>query len=267
MKSIHQLCDMTDRITLITGATGYIGRALTETVAELGSHVLLLDLKTDTLQSFANEIEQKYKVSAKYIELDLEDESAISGLATTIRNFYPKIDVLINNAAFVGTSDITGWVTAFEEQSVSTWKRAMDVNLTSAFALSKECINLLRASENGSIINVASIYGVYGPDLSLYEGTSMGNPAAYSASKGGLLQLTRWLATTVAPEVRVNAISPGGVFRNQPEKFCERYIQRTPLKRMATEEDFKGAVAYLASDMSCYVTGQNIIVDGGWGVW
>ena len=267
MKSIHQLCDMTGRVTLITGATGFIGKAITETVAELGSHVLLLDLETDALRTFANEIEKKFKVSAKYIELDLEDESRISGLSEIISDYYPVIDVLINNAAFVGTSDITGWVTSFEEQSVSTWKRALNVNLTSAFALSKECINLLKTSEHGSIINIASIYGVYGPDLSLYEGTSMGNPAAYAASKGGLLQLTRWLATTVAPEVRVNAISPGGVFRNQPEKFCERYIQRTPLKRMATEEDFKGAIAYLASDMSCYVTGQNIIVDGGWGVW
>ena len=126
---------------------------------------------------------------------------------------------------------------------------------------------LLKKSRGGSIINIASIYGSYGPDYQLYEGTSMGNPAAYAASKGGLLQLTRWLATTLAPNVRVNAISPGGVFRNQPENFVKRYVARTPLRRMATEEDFCGAISYLSSDLSRYVTGQNLAVDGGWGVW
>ena len=95
----------------------------------------------------------------------------------------------------------------------------------------------------------------------------MGNPAAYAAGKGGLLQLTRWLATVLAPDIRVNAISPGGVWRNQPEAFLKRYIERTPLKRMAAEEDIKGAVVYLASDMSSYVTGQNLMVDGGFTVW
>jgi NAD(P)-dependent dehydrogenase (short-subunit alcohol dehydrogenase family) len=106
-----------------------------------------------------------------------------------------------------------------------------------------------------------------GPDLRLYEDTTLGNPAAYAASKGGLMQLTRWLATTLAPHVRVNSVTSGGVWRNQPKTFVERYIARTPLKRMATEEDLTGAVAYLASDLSAYVTGQNLVVDGGWTVW
>ena len=103
--------------------------------------------------------------------------------------------------------------------------------------------------------------------MRLYEGTVMGNPAAYGASKGGLLQLTRWLATVMAPAVRVNAITPGGVWRNQPEPFRTRYEERTPLRRMATEEDLKGAIAYLASDLSSYVTGHNLVVDGGWTTW
>ena len=95
----------------------------------------------------------------------------------------------------------------------------------------------------------------------------MGNPSAYAASKGGLVQLTRWLATVLAPKVRVNSISPGGVFRDQPDEFCQRYIERTPMRRMATEEDLKGAIAYLATDLSSYVTGHNLIVDGGWTTW
>jgi len=95
----------------------------------------------------------------------------------------------------------------------------------------------------------------------------MGNPAAYAASKGGLLQLTRWLATVLAPDIRVNAISPGGIWHNQPESFLEKYVMLTPLRRMATEEDLKGAIAYLAGDLSTYVTGHNLIVDGGWTSW
>ena len=119
----------------------------------------------------------------------------------------------------------------------------------------------------GNIINIFSIYGEYGPDWRLYEGTTMGNPAAYAASKGGLIQLTCWLAITLAPDVRVNVISLGGVFRNQPEAFVRRYEDRTPLRRMATEDDFRGAIEYLASDMSRYVTEQNLRVDGVWGEW
>ncbi len=103
--------------------------------------------------------------------------------------------------------------------------------------------------------------------MRLYDETPLGNAAAYGASKGGLLQLTRWLATVMAPYVRVNAISPGGVWRNQPEIFVKRYEERTPLRRMGMEEDFKGAAAYLASDLSAYVTGQNLAVDGGWTTW
>ncbi|MBN1551042.1 SDR family oxidoreductase, partial [bacterium] len=125
----------------------------------------------------------------------------------------------------------------------------------------------LARSQHGSIINIGSIYGIAGPDMQLYEGTSMGNPAAYAASKGGLVQLTRWLSTVLAPNIRANAITLGGVARRQPEPFCSRYIEKTPLRRMATEEDVKGAAVFLASDMSAYVTGQNIIVDGGFTVW
>jgi NAD(P)-dependent dehydrogenase (short-subunit alcohol dehydrogenase family) len=122
-------------------------------------------------------------------------------------------------------------------------------------------------SKGASIINVASIYGIAGPDWSLYEGTKIGNPAAYAVSKGGLIQFTRWLATTVAPGIRVNAISPGGILRGQPKNFVERYSAKVPLGRMAKEDDFRGIIAYLATDLSEYVTGQNISIDGGWSIW
>ena len=123
----------------------------------------------------------------------------------------------------------------------------------------------MKKSKNATIINVSSIYGVYSPDLEIYQGTKLGNSAAYAAAKAGLIQLTKWLSKALAPRIRVNCISPGGIFRDQPKKFVKAYIKKTSIKRMAKEDDLMGVFAFLASDASAYVTGQNIIVDGGWG--
>jgi NAD(P)-dependent dehydrogenase (short-subunit alcohol dehydrogenase family) len=133
--------------------------------------------------------------------------------------------------------------------------------------MAQEARAALLASGHGSVILLASIYGLVGPDPTLYADTGLANPAAYGVSKGGIIQLTRYLATVMAPRVRVNAIAPGGVWREQPDVFRERYEARTPLRRMAVEEDLKGAVAYLASDLSSYVTGHTLVVDGGWTAW
>ena len=177
------------------------------------------------------------------------------------------LDILIHCAAYVGTTQIPGWAVPFEQQTVAAWDSALRVNLTAAFVMAQEGQAALVASGHGSIILFTSIYGLVGPDLSLYSGTDMQNATAYGVSKGGLIQLTRYLATVMAPRVRVNAIAPGGVWRGQPDVFRERYEVRTPLRRMAIEEDLKGAVAYLASDLSSYVTGHTLVVDGGWTAW
>ena len=134
-----------------------------------------------------------------------------------------------------------------------------------AFHLSQGLYKKLKQSGNGSIINISSIYGVYSPDWKIYKETNLGNSSAYASAKAGLIQLTKWLSSTLAPNIRVNSISPGGIFRDQPKKFVKAYNNRTSLGRMATEEDLMGIIAYLASDASSYVTGQNIIIDGGWG--
>jgi NAD(P)-dependent dehydrogenase (short-subunit alcohol dehydrogenase family) len=141
------------------------------------------------------------------------------------------------------------------------------VNLTAAFLLVKAAREHLGRSGHGVVINVASIYGHVGPNMGLYADTPMGNPAAYGATKGGLLQLTRYLATVLAPKIRVNAISPGGIERGQERSFVRRYESLTPLARMGTEEDLKGIMAFLASDASAYVTGQSFPIDGGWTAW
>ena len=267
MRSLQELMSLKGRRAIITGANGGIGQQMAIAIAELGGDLVLVDKLGTEYGELLDILHSSFSVDVICTDCDLEDGSSREKLISDLANHKDTLNILINNAAFVGTSGLEGWVTKFRDQTVDTWRRAIEVNLTAAFDLSKGLAPKLKQSKCGSIINIASIYGVSGPDYSLYEGTQMGNPAAYSASKGGLIQLTRWLSTTLAPEIRVNVISPGGVFRNQPAEFVTRYESRVPMKRMATEEDFKGTIAYLASDLSGYVTGQNILVDGGWTTW
>lgn len=267
MTTLKQLSNLKGRRALITGATGGLGKVIADTLAELGADLVLVDREKSALDRLSESLIKRWGVKIESQICDLEQQEQRTELVARLKSGRSKLNILINNAAFVGTSDLQGWSEPFEGQTVETWRRALEVNLTAIFDLSQGLAPLLKADEGANIINIASIYGTYGPDWSLYKGTSMSNPAAYGAAKGGLIQFTRWLSTTVAPTIRVNAISPGGIYRNQPEQFVERYKAKTPLGRMATEDDFRGVVAYLASDMSKYVTGQNIIVDGGWGVW
>ena len=164
---------------------------------------------------------------------------SIENLINNVKKELNHLNILVNNAGFVGTSELTGWNTTFEKQSVESWRRAFEVNLTAVFELCQGFAPIMKDSIGSSIVNISSIYGLLGPDWRLYAETNMGNPAAYGASKGALIQFTRWLSTTLAPSVRVNAICPGGIFRNQPESFVSQYEQRTPMARMAKEEDFK----------------------------
>ena len=267
MRSIKKLMSLKGKRALITGANGGIGRQLARTITELDGDLILVDRPNLDYSELLDYIQGDSDSQISCVECDLENEEDRATLVSKVLSQKEPLNILINNAGLVGTSDLKGWVTDFNNQTVETWRRAIEVNLTAAFDLIKGLSPKLKESGNGSIINVGSTYGVAGPDYSLYEGTEMGSPAAYAATKGGLIQLTRWMATTLAPDIRVNAFSPGGVFRGQPNKFVERYEARTPLGRMATEEDYKGIVAYLASDLSAYVTGQNILVDGGWTVW
>lgn len=267
MTTIKQLINLKGRRALITGATGALGKVMSDTLAELGADLVLVDRPESDFENLAKTLTQRWGVKIQYRGCDLEQKNQRSELIEWLITSGENLNILINNAAFVGTTDLQGWAVPFEEQTVDTWRRALEVNLTAVFDLCQGITPMLKLSDGASIINVASIYGMHGPDWSLYEGTSMSNPAAYGASKGGLIQFSRWLATTIKPNVRVNTISPGGIFRNQPEEFVRRYEARTPLGRMATEDDFRGAIVYLASDLSKYVTGQNLAVDGGWGAW
>jgi NAD(P)-dependent dehydrogenase (short-subunit alcohol dehydrogenase family) len=264
MTTLMELSNLKGRQALITGAAGGLGQIFAETLAELGADLILVDLHGTDLDDLAERVVKDWGVSVTSIYCDLENQDQRSGLIQQVTNSKSDLNILVNNAALVGSSDLKGWSVPFEEQSIDTWRRATEINLTAVFDLCQGLLPLMKNATGANIVNLASIYGSYGPDWSLYKDTEMGNPAAYAASKGGLIQFSRWLATTIAPNVRVNTIAPGGIFRNQPDRFVTRYEARTPLGRMAKEDDLRGALAYLASDLSRYVTGQNLIVDGGW---
>lgn len=265
MKKVTELFDLRGRVALVTGGSGHLGLAIGEALVECGAHVVVVDRDEAPTHARAKQLEAHGGVACPALAADLATADAAT-LVTTAAAFFGRLDVLVNNAAFTGASNLKGWAVPFTDQSVEAWNAALAVNLTAPFALAQAAAAHLEKT-NGSILNVASIYALVGPNFDLYAGTKMGNPAAYNASKAGLLQLTRYLATALAPRVRVNALSPGGIARGQAEAFAEKYVARTPLGRMANEEDFKGAVAYLCSDASRYVTGQNLVVDGGFTVW
>lgn len=267
MRSIKALMDLRGRVALVTGGGGHIGAVICDALAELGANIVVADIDEKTCNTVSENIMELHAVEAFSLTIDLADENVVKSVPLKVLDYFGRLDILVNCAAFVGTSDLEGWVSPVQEQSSCTWRKALEVNLTVPFVLTQACAEALASSGNGSVINIASIYGVVGPDMGLYVDTDMGSPAAYAASKGGVLQLTRWLATVLAPEIRVNAVSPGGVWRDQSVTFRERYTEKTPLRRMATEEDIKGAVVYLASDLSAYVTGHNLVVDGGWIIW
>lgn len=254
---------LSGRRALVSGGAGHIGSACAETLIELGASVAILDKESEACARSADNL----GANATALPCDLSDEQSTRAAIDRGVQLLGGLDILIHCAAFVGTTQVEGWAEPFEKQAVSAWDQAIRINLTAPFVMVQQARTALQKSGHGSVILFSSTYGSVAPDMSLYADTTMANPVGYGASKGGLLQLVRYLASLLAPAVRVNAISPGGVLRGQPDAFQKRYETRTPLRRMATEEDLKGAIAYLASDLSAYVTGHNLMVDGGWTIW
>jgi len=257
---------MNSRVAAITGGAGQIGRTLGHALAQVGCDVCLLDIGGERAAEEAARLQDEFGIRASAFCVDLTDEKSVEAAAQHVRQHHGRLDVLINNAAYA-TLTLPRDGKAIGQQTLEQWQPNIDVCLLGTFLATRAFVPQLRPSKHGVIINIASIYGVVGPDMRLYDGTDMGNSAWYAAAKGGIVQLTRYFATTLAPEIRVNCIAPGGIWRNQPESFQARYIDRTPLRRMATEEDLCGAVVYFASDLSTFVTGQVLLVDGGWTAW
>lgn len=256
---------MTARVAAITGGAGHLGRAFAHRLASRGVRIAVLDKDAATGAALLQELAARHGGDHHHIGVDLMDPASFGAARQAIQAEFGRLDYLVNNAAFY--DDTPGWDVPFEQEGYEAWLKVMRVNLLAPFFLTQALHPLLAASDDAAVVNIGTIYSVVGPDHGLYEGTTMTNPAAYTASKGGLLSLTRWLSTVLAPQVRVNMVSPGGIARGQDADFVKRYEQRTPLGRMAVEEDVVGLVALLLSPEGAYITGQHMVVDGGWTAW
>ena len=259
-----QLFDLSGREAVITGGAGNLGGVFARALAGAGARVTLLDIDGDALTRRADELKA---AGAKYVDVmvgDLSDPTAIASAFAGIGRRAKRLDILVNNAA--GKS--AHFMSDLEALPLEDWDQVLRVNLTAPFLCTKAAIPLMRAAGRGSIVNIASIYGLVSPDPRIYEGSTIQTPPVYTASKGGIAALTRYVAIYHAKDgIRCNTITPGGVFAGQTDRFVAQYSARVPLGRMAKADELGGALLYLASDASSYVTGHNLVVDGGWTAW
>lgn len=261
------------KTAIVTGGAGILGNHFCRGLADAGANVAIVDMNIENATVLAREIKQKYDVIASAIHCDLTSEQSVKKMVETVVSEFGGIDILHNNAAGK-SSDLNNFFAPFEEYELDQWKEIMSTNLDSMFLVAKHVGKVMKAQRTGgSIIQTASIYGIMGPDNRIYDGSyylerQINTPAIYSASKGGVVALTKYLATYWAKDgIRVNTITPGGVESGQNEAFKQNYGNRVPLGRMAQAEEMVGGLIYLASDASSYVTGQNILIDGGLSAW
>jgi NAD(P)-dependent dehydrogenase (short-subunit alcohol dehydrogenase family) len=238
-----------DRIIIVTGGNGLLGKAIIERIKAEGAFCVNFEINHKTNNDLSN------------VECDITNQESIDNALSLVIDKYHKIDGLVNNA-YPKTKD---WGDKFEDIKIDSWKQNVDWQLNSYFYMSQKVAIQMVKQKRGSIINMASMYGVVAPDFTVYDGTNMTMPAAYSAIKGGLVNLTRYIAAYYGPQqIRVNTVSPGGIFDNQNTIFVRNYEKKVPMRRMGTPSDIAPSVVFLLSDDSKYITGQNLIIDGGW---
>ncbi|HUF78877.1 MAG TPA: SDR family oxidoreductase [Thermoanaerobaculia bacterium] len=263
-----ELFDLRGEVALVTGAAGLLGEVWAEALAGAGADLVLTDLDGDAAARRAEGLVGAAGVRAIGCALDVtrpEDWERAIGEAG--RAIGPP-SVLVNNAGYTNRTPSAHFGAAFEAFPLEEWRAILDVNLTGTLLGCQAVGPGMVARGRGAIVNVASLYGLVSPQHPIYQGTGQRQPAAYSVSKAGVLALTRYLATLWAPDgVRVNAITPGGVRAGQDERFLERFAERCPAGRMAEREELRGAIVYLASPAASYVSGHNLVVDGGWTAW
>jgi NAD(P)-dependent dehydrogenase (short-subunit alcohol dehydrogenase family) len=260
--------DLSGKVAIVTGATGLIGRHHCLALAEAGAKVVACDISKEMLDKFLPEIPGE----AIAIAADVTNEDQLKGARDQILEKWGRIDILVNNAAINDMFEnpaMAAQQSMFENYPVDMFRKSLEVNVTGIFLCSQVFGSVMADNGYGSIINVASTYGVVGPDQSIYrnrEGKqTFYKSAAYPATKGAVINFTRFLAAYWGEKgVRVNTLSPGGVENGQDDWFIENYSRKTALGRMAAPTDYRGAVVFLASDASSYMSGANLIVDGGW---
>ncbi len=242
---------LNDKIIVITGGSGLIGSAIINSLICEGARVVNLDI--NTLKNTQEELD--------FIECDICDYDASKNAINQIIQKYSRIDGLINNA-YPRTTD---WGSSFDVISSESWETNVNWQLNSHVYITKYVMETMKKHKKGSIVFMTSIYGMVGNDMSLYEGTQISTAPPYSAIKGALINFSKYLASAYGKfGVRINCISPGGVFDNQDQKFVDEYEKRVPMKRMATPEDIAPSVSFLMSDDAKYITGHNLVIDGGW---
>jgi len=263
------------KTALVTGALGLLGREHCRALGAAGARVVVADLDHDACQAFARELQTSSHAETLGYGLDVTDPGSITALCTEAEKEMGQITILVNNAAINDRFEspaVAAEQSRFEAYPLPLWRQSFEVNVTGTFLCAQIIGTRMARLGRGSIINIASTYGMVGPDQSLYrqpDGTqAFYKSPAYPATKGAVLSFTRFLAAYWgAKGVRVNALSPGGVRNGQEEYFVRNYAARTPLGRMAMPGDYRGALVFLASDASLYMTGANLVVDGGWTAW
>lgn len=273
---VQEKFDLTERVAVVTGGVGLLGAEFCRTLAEAGAAVAVVDLNESASQAAAESLTNSgYK--ALSVPTDIKQPDSVKSAVDQVVSKFGRIDILVNSAALDPKFDpdaVNKGITpgAFEDYSLDLWNSALDVNLTGMFLMTQACVRpMLEHGKKGSIINICSTYGLNGPDQRIYvkDGKRVAfKPVYYTVTKAGVLGFTKYLAAYYAEtEIRVNALTPGGVFNNHEEYFVKNYSAKTILGRMAHKDEMNGALLFLASDASSYMTGNNLVVDGGWTAW
>jgi gluconate 5-dehydrogenase len=264
-KSLQQLFSLKGKTAVVTGGAGYLGTAISETLAELGANLILASRDQAKCQKECEELIRltKGSIRAVALELDVLRKDSAAEFFVRVHEHFEAVDVLVNNAW-------SGNKNTWESIGNEDWEHDIDMSLNSVFRMTKAAFGDLKATR-GVILNIGSMYGHIGPDYRIYDGKEFANPPSYGAAKAGVIQLTKYLASFLSPHgIRVNALSPGA-FPHPPtqrhEEFMRRLSSKNPMNRIGQPEELKGAVALLCSDAGSYITGQNLCVDGGWAIW
>lgn len=264
--NVKKLFNLSDKVIIITGAAGMLGSRYAYGLSKQGANVVLTDINFSECKKIEKNIKNSFETDPHSIKLDLTKTKSIKSMVSSVLKKYSKIDVLINNAAYQGNPKIR--TAGFEKLSLDVWKQAIDVNLTGIFLCCQTVGKQMVKQKSGNIINISSTYGLVGPDQRIYGKSGQNSAAFYAVTKSGILNLTRYLsAYWQGTGIRVNTFSPGGVENNQDPSFIKKYSSRTPMKRMAKKDEYVGSLIFLASNASSYMTGSNLIVDGGWTAW
>jgi NAD(P)-dependent dehydrogenase (short-subunit alcohol dehydrogenase family) len=256
--------ELKDKVVVISGACGLIGRAFCEAAAQFGAHIVMADIAASEPEKAAAQLEERHGRKMLGVALDVANRAEVKQLLQKTLDTFGRVNGLVN--AHQNKSHLK--FEPFEDVSDDNWDTVIHINLKGTFLLCQVIGSHMAAHGGGSVINIPSTYSVVAPNQNLYKGTSLGCPAAYSASKGGIDALSRYLASYWAARgVRVNMITPHGVWNNHEPQFEKNFAGFSPMQRLSYSHEVAGAMVYLLSDASSYVTGDNLLVEGGWTVW